>query len=192
MEDSEIVALFWARDQQALTETVKKYDGYLDAIARRILGDPLDAAECVNDTLLAAWDSIPPHRPGVLSAYLAKLTRRIAMKVWRSRDTLKRGSGEVALSLEELEECVPDPKSLEDTLNGKELAEGIDAFLRRLPEQERRIFLRRYFHGESIREIGQAYGFTNSKTETMLFRTRKKLKKYLAKEGYLDECGSNL
>ena len=192
MEDSGIVALYLARDQRAVEETKEKYDSFLDTIARRILGDPLDAAEVVNDTYLAAWNSIPPQKPAVLSSYLAKLTRRIAMKVWRSRDAAKRGGGETALSLEELQQCIPGGRDPEEEVSAKELGRTIDAFLRRLPENERRVFLRRYFYGASIREIGQDYGFTNSKVETMLFRTRKKLKEHLAKEGYLNECRSAL
>ena len=192
MEDREIVALYWARQDRAIGETAKKYEAYLDTVARRILGDPLDAAECVNDTYLAAWNSIPPNKPEHLAGYLAKLTRRIAMKVWRGRDAQKRGGGEAALSLEELGDCIPAPGSLEGALEARELGKAIDAFLRKLPETERRVFLKRYFYSQSIREIGQSFGFTNSKVETMLFRTRKKLGAYLQKEGYVHGCGKAL
>lgn len=192
MEDEAIVALYWARKEQAIRETAKKYDDYLDTIARRILGDPLDAAECVNDTYLAAWDSIPPHRPQQLSTYLAKLTRRIAMKIWRSRDTQKRGGGEIALSLEELSQCIPHRQTPEDTISAKELAAAIDTFLLSLPKTERLVFVHRYFYGCSIRELCRQFGFGKSKTETMLFRTRKKLKAHLQEEGYLYERGSDL
>ena len=184
MEDEKIVALYWARSEQAVAETQKKYGAYCRSIAMGILGDPEDARECENDTYQAAWSSIPPHRPQVLSAYLAKLTRRIAMKVWRSRDTRKRGMGELPLSLEELGSCIPDDKNLEDTIDAGELAETISRFLWELDQTERRVFIRRYFHGWSIREVADQFGFSKSKTETMLFRTRKKLKARLEKEGW--------
>ena len=184
VEDERIVALFWARAERAIFETQKKYGAYCRAIAMRILCNREDARECENDTYQAAWNSIPPNRPQVLSAYLAKLTRRIAMKVWRSRDAQKRGMGEVPLSLEELGQCIPDGKTLEQTIDAKELAKTIDRFLLELDDMERRVFIRRYFHGLSIREIGQQFGFSKSKTETMLFRTRQKLKTRLEQEGW--------
>lgn len=188
MEDETIVGLFWAREERAIQETEKKYGGYLFSIAQRLLGDSRDAEECVSDTYRGAWDSIPPHRPQLLSAYLAKLTRRSAMKVWRARDAQRRGSGETALSLEELGECIADSQSPEEALTAKELAGTIDRFLLALPVQERRVFVCRYFHGYSIRELEAKFGFSKSKVETMLHRTRKKLKACLQKEGYIHDC----
>lgn len=192
MEDRQIVELYWARDQQAIEETAAKYGNYCHAIASRILGNAEDAEECVNDTYRGAWDSIPPHRPAVLQTYLAKLTRRISMKVWRSRDTQKRGGGELALSLEELGRCIPDGKSIDEGLCCRELVDTINRFLREQPEQERRVFILRYFHTCSIAEIGKRFGFSKSKVESMLHRTRKKLKKRLEKEGYFHESGNSV
>ena len=106
------------------------------------------------------------------------------MKVWRSRDTRKRGCGELPLSLEELGQCIPDGKQIDDELNARELGAAIDRFLQELPETERRVFVRRYFHGISIRELCAQFGFSKSKTESMLHRTRKKLRDYLEQEGY--------
>lgn len=184
MEDEKIVALYWEREERAIAETQRKYGAYCRSIALRLLGNAADAEECVNDTYLAAWSSIPPNRPQVLSGYLAKLTRRIAMKIWRGRDTRKRGGGELPLSLEELGQCIPDGKTLEGILDTKELAETINCFLLELDVTERRVFIRRYFHGMSIQEIGKQFGFSKSKTESMLFRTRKKLRARLEQEGW--------
>lgn len=188
MEDRDIVALYWNRQERAVRETQKKYGTYLTSIALRLLGDPQDAEECVQDTYQAAWDSIPPQQPQVLSSYLAKLTRRIAMKVWRGRDTQKRGLGEIPLSLEELGDCIPDPTDALQQLEAKELARSIDAFLKQLSVEERGIFLRRYFHGASIREICKTFGYSKSKVESQLHRTRQKLKNHLQKEGYIHDC----
>lgn len=185
MEDRDIVALYWGRQERAIRETQKKYGPYLTAIALRLLGDPQDAEECVQDTYQAAWDSIPPQKPESLSSYLAKLTRRTAMKVWRSRDTQKRGQGQIPLSLEELGDCIPAPEDAHQQLEAKELARSIDAFLKTLSVEERGIFLRRYFHGASIREICKAFGYSKSKVESQLHRTRQKLRNHLKKEGYL-------
>lgn len=188
MEDSQIVELYWNRDERAVTETAAKYGAYCHSIAVRILGDDRDAEECVNDTYQGAWNSIPPNRPEVLSAYLGKLTRRISMKVWRSRDAQKRGGGEAALSLEELQECIPDCRRIDDSLNAQMLTDVINYFLLELPVQERRVFIRRYWYGCSIREISKQFGYSKSKVESMLFRTRNKLRKRLSGEGFLDEC----
>lgn len=186
MEDREIVALYWQRREQAAEETQKKYDAYCGKIALRLLGNPEDARECVNDAYQAAWDSIPPNSPENLAAYLGKLTRRICMARWRERNTRKRGGGELALSLEELGECIPDGKSLEEEMAGKELAHTINRFLQGLSAGERQVFVLRYWHGCSIREIGKKYGFSKSKVESMLHRTRQKLKTFLQKEGYYE------
>ena len=185
LEDREIVELYWMRRGQAVEETQRKYGRYCGQIALRLLGNGADAEECVNDALQAAWDSIPPNKPENLGTYLGKLTRRICMKRWRSRDTQKRGGGELPLSLEELGECVPDGRSLEDGLTAKELAGAIDGFLRGLPQVERRVFVLRYWHGYAVKEIADRCGFSRSKVESMLHRTRGKLRKKLQEEGYL-------
>lgn len=185
MNDENIVALYWQRDERAIEETAEKYGAYCFGIAHQLLGNTLDAEECVNDTYQAAWNSIPPNRPQVLSTYLGKITRRISLKVWRGRDAQKRGCGETALSLEELRECIPDSREVDAELSARELTNIINAFLLELPIQERRVFIRRYWHGFSIKEICGQFGFSKSKAESMLHRTRKKLRKRLEKEGYL-------
>lgn len=154
------------------------------SIAFRILGDPSDVEECVNDTYNAAWNSIPPHKPAILSTYLGKLTRRISLKVLRSRCTQKRGSNEIAVSLDELNECVPARSCLDDAIELKELVAAINSFLASLPVNERRIFVLRYWHALPILNICKQLGYSKSKVESMLHRTRVKLKRQLEKEGY--------
>lgn len=190
MEDSRIVELYWQRREQAIEETARKYGAYCRQIAQRILGDREDAAECVNDSYQAAWDSIPPNRPENLKTYLGKLTRRISMKRWHSRDAKKRGGGEMALSLEELGECIPDGKAIDENLKAWELAKTIDVFLLGLSRQERRVFVLRYWHGYAIKDIGRLCGFSKSKVESMLHRIRGKLREKLREEGYFEGCGT--
>ena len=184
MDDKSIVDLFWQRNEQAISKTAEKYEPYLRSIAFRILGDPSDTEECVNDTYNAAWNSIPPHMPAVLSTYLGKLTRRICLKVLRSRSTQKRGRNEVALSLDELTECIPAGAGLDDAIELKELTNTINSFLAALSVTERRIFVLRYWHALPILSICRQLGYSKSKVESMLHRTRIRLKNQLEKEGY--------
>ena len=187
MEDSDIVDLYWEREEQAIAETASKYGHYCHTIAYSILGNDGDAEESVNDTYKGAWDSIPPNRPVILSAYLGKLTRRISLKILRSRNTQKRGNGEAALALDELLDCIPFGKSIDEQLEAKELAKVLDNFLTGLPDDQRRIFIRRYWHFLPISEICDQFGYSKSKVESMLHRTRKKLLIRLKKEGVFVE-----
>ena len=187
MEDDEIVALYWARSEQAVKETARKYGKYCYAIAYRILASEEDAAECVNDTWLHAWNSIPPHRPVIFSAFLGKLTRRAALHRWRYYHAEKRGGGEMALVLEELENCIPAHGSVQETLESKELTAHLNSFLRTLPKTERRVFVCRYWYLDPIADICMQFGFSQSKVKSMLYRTRIKLLSYLQKEGFIDE-----
>ena len=184
MDDKNIVELFWQRNELAITKTEEMYGAYLQAISFRILGNHSDAEECVNDTYNAAWNSIPPHKPAVLSTYLGKLTRRISLKILRSRSTQKRGSNEVTLSLDELSECIPAGYCLDDAIELKELTNTINSFLASLPVIERRVFVLRYWHALPIASICKKLGFSKSKVQSMLHRTRFKLKNQHKKEGY--------
>ena len=184
MEDSSIVQLYWERSEAAIYETDKKYGRYCLSIADNILPSWEDAQECVNDTYLAAWEAIPPHKPGVLSTFLGKLTRRISIDRWRNLTAQKRGGSTVTLALEELEACIPAQSDPAVQVEAKELAETVNRFLAKLPHQERRVFLARYFHMSSIQKIAEKYGFSDSKVKSMLHRTRKKLRTYLTEEGY--------
>lgn len=182
MEDEKIIDLFWRRSEDALGETEKKYRGYLYAISEGLLGDPEAAEENVNDAYLAAWETIPPNRPEKLSAYLGALARRGAIRRLRAASAQKRGGGETELCLEELSECAGGG-SVEDTVAEKELVAALRSFLETLDVTERRVFLLRYWHSDSVAKIAEGSGFSESKVKTMLLRTRKKLAKFLEKEG---------
>ena len=185
MDDKEIVALYWARDERAIDETKTKYENYCRAIAYNILGNREDADESVNDTYLGAWNSMPPHRPEFLSAFLGKITRNLALKKWRTASAEKRGNGELALALDELQECVTSGDLVVEEIQVKELATIIDGFLREIPEVERRVFVRRYWYTDSVRDICKQFGYGQSKVKMMLYRTRKKLLEKLMKEGVM-------
>ena len=185
MEDSQIVELYWQRDEQAIGETSRKYVRYCYTIAYNILSSKEDADESVNDTYMTAWERIPPYRPAVLSAFLGKLTRRISLNLRRYRTREKRGGGEVPLALEELAECIPAGHDVEEAVEEQVLAAAISRFLAALPETERDVFVCRYWFLTPVAELARRFGFSESKTKSMLFRTREKLKKELGKEGLL-------
>lgn len=185
MEDERIVDLYWQRSEKAVSETSAKYGRYCYAIACRILSSTEDAEESVNDTWLDAWNSMPPHRPAVLPAFLGKLTRRIAIDRWRGRRAGKRGGGETALALEELEECISSGYDVEREIEERELLEKINRFLAGLPREERDVFVARYFFLAGVSEIGEKFSFSQSKVKSMLLRTRKKLRADLEKEGLI-------
>ena len=182
MDDTKIVSLYWERNEQAIEESASKYGSYCHAIAYRILTDHEDADESVNDTWLAAWESMPPNRPSILATYLGKITRRVSLNRWRDRNRGKRGGGEILLSLDELSECVPDRQNVEQAMELAELTGAVNSFLSSLPTIERDVFVCRYWFLASLREIGEKFEFSASKTKSMLFRTRKKLLSYLEKE----------
>ena len=183
MEDARIVELYWARSERAIDETSAKYGKYGYTIAHNILANAEDADESVNDTYLAAWNSIPPHRPAILSAFLGKITRRIAIDKWRARSAEKRGGGELALALDELSECVPAGINVEQTVEAEELGKAIDRFVMALPLMARRVFICRYWYLDPIASICQQFGFSQNKVKVMLHRTRNNLRNYLEKEG---------
>ena len=185
MEDRCIVDWFWARDERALNAAREQYGAYCCAIARRILGDERDAEESLNGTLHAAWQSIPPNRPQHLRTYLAKLARRISLDVRRKQNAQKRGGGVCEAVLEELEECLAAEETPETAFDRAALAEGIRGFLNGLGAAERRAFLLRYWHLYSIDDVAARCGFSRSKTTSMLYRTRLKLKNHLLREELL-------
>ena len=183
MDDTQIVELYWARKESAIEETAAKYGSYCRSIAENILQNQDDAEECVNDTWLGAWNSMPPHRPSVLSTFLGKLTRRISIDKWRRNTAKKRGDGQLPLVLSELEDCVSDGKSIEEKAERKLLAEVIASFVKSLPETEQKVFLCRYWYMDSVSSIASRFRFSESKVKSMLFRTREKLRVRLEKEG---------
>ena len=176
MNDSQIVALYWARNEQAIAKTRVKYGQYCYAIAFNILHRNEDAEESVNDTYLDAWNAMPPHKPSVLSTFLGKITRRISLDRLRRNNAEKRGGGQVALSLDELGECIPDGKSIDDELQAEELSKRIDSFLRSLPSAQRSVFICRYWFFDPIADIAKQFGYTESKVKATLRRTLEKLK----------------
>ena len=183
MEDQAIVDLYFLRSENAISETAVKYGGYCYSIAKNILSNREDAEESVNDTYLAAWNTMPPQWPSMLAAFLGKLTRYISLDRWKKRARLQRGGGELPLCLDELADCVSGRESTEDTVLRKELLSGINRFLEKLPPMERKVFLCRYWYLDSVQEIAARFGFSQSKTTSMLHRIRGKLNKYLEKEG---------
>ena len=184
MEDQEIVALYWQRSEDAIRETAAKYETYLTKVARNVLSDAEDSRECVNDTYLAAWNSMPEHRPEILSTYLGKITRQGAIDRFRKRNSLKRRASEYALSLSELEDSFADSATPEQALDTRLLAEAVNAFLRTLPDRERNVFLGRYYFFDSVKEVAAYCALSEANVKSILFRTRQKLKAYLESEGF--------
>lgn len=184
MDDREIVELYWARSEQAISETQSKYGSYCYSIAYNILNSNEDAEESVNDTYHDVWNSIPPHRPSILSTFLGKITRRISIDRWRRRTAEKRGGGEMPLALEELQECVAADRDTEKEFEKKRLSAVVNSFVKKLPETEQRVFLCRYWYMDSISAISQQFGFSESKVKSMLFRTRNQLRTVLEREGF--------
>lgn len=183
-EDAEIVQLYWDRNELAIPATSEKYGSYCRAIAGNILGSREDAEECVNDTYLRAWNSIPPSRPGLLSAYLGKITRNLALNRYRYHTAEKRGGGEVPLVLAEIAELVSDTDGVEQEMDRRALAEAVSAFLAQLPAERRRLFVRRYWYLDGVAQIAAWFGMTENQVSVTLSRLRAKLKDYLVERGF--------
>ena len=184
LEDREILELYWARSEQAILETGRKYGAPVGRVARNILGDAQEAEECVNDTWLAAWNSIPPQRPDPLLTYLCKIARNGALSRRRRSLAQKRNSS-FDLALEELEEVLSTPGSPERDYEARELAHAVNGFLGSLPREDRIAFLRRYWYGDPVKLIAARLGSGEHRISVRLSRIRKNLKSYLEKEGYL-------
>ena len=183
MEDARIVELYWARDEAAISESSAKYGGYCYQIAFRILALREDAEECVGDTWLRAWETMPPSRPGRLDTFLGKITRNLSLDRWRKNRAAKRGGSQVEVALQELEDCLPDRNTPEGQLEAAETARVISDFLRAQPELDRILFVRRYFHLDSLERLENRFGLTQGQVKSRLHRTRKRLKKILEQEG---------
>ena len=184
MEDEEIVRLYLARDERAITLSSEKYGSRLRALAFGITADFRTSEECENDTYLRAWNRIPPCEPSAyLYAFLARITRNISIDRCRERTSLKRNAYLTELN-GEMETCLPSPYNAEDELAAKELGEAIGRYLQTVSREKRVIFIRRYFYLDSVAEISRRCALTESKVKSSLFRTRNGLRKYLIKEGY--------
>lgn len=182
MDDSKIIELYWDRSEQAISETSKKYGRYCHHIAYSILRKDEDSEECVNDTYLRAWDSIPPQRPNKLQTFLGKITRNLSLNKREKMSAEKRGAGQTSFILDELSECIPDEEDTVRTVENMFIRDVLDRFLDELPTETRKIFVRRYFYMSPVKEIANEYGLSESKVTVTLFRTRKKLKTALEKE----------
>lgn len=182
VEDKNIVDLYWNRKDSAIVETSEKYGSYLFKISFNILYSKEDSEECVNDTYLKAWNSIPPNRPKLLKAFLGKITRNLSIDLYRKNRTKGR-SGEVEIAIEELEGVIPSGEDIFKTLDEKYLVEKINEFLESINRQDRKIFLLRYFYLHSSKDIEKLTDIKVSTINTILYRTRNKLRKQLEKEG---------
>lgn len=185
MEDNAILDMYFARSEQAITETDRKYGPYCYSVAYHILENRQDSEESVNDTYYSAWRGIPPRRPRQLGIFLGRITRNLAIDRWRERRAGKRGGGEMQLALDELSGCIPGGESPEGEVLRRELLKSVAAFLGTLPETERSVFLCRYWYFDSAQDIALHFGFSSGKVRSMLHRTRKKLQSHLKREGLL-------
>ena len=183
MDDKQIVDLYWARSERAIEETERKFGGYCRTVAWNILANTADAEECVNDTWMKAWNSMPTHRPSLLAPYLGKLTRWLSLTRLRENNSLRRGGGELPLALDELAETLDSGADTERELELRELNGALRRLVEALSKDERDIFLCRYWYMASIKEIAEKTGFSESKVKTMLHRTRNKLHRQLMEEG---------
>lgn len=194
MDDKNIVLLFWNRDESAISETQTKYGGYLTKIAENILKNREDSEECVNDTYLRAWETMPPRdpvndssevKPHGLCVYLSRITRTLSIDRWRRKNTQKRGGSEFDLSLDELAECVSvygDPVHDESEMH--RLTEAIEAYLTTRRKDERIMFLCRYYYADSVADIAGYFECTQSRVKSALHRMRLGLREHLTKEGF--------
>lgn len=184
MDDSWIVKMYWDRNQDAIPATSEKYGAYCTTIARNILESEEDVEECVNDTWLGAWNSMPPHRPNLLSAFLGKITRNLSFNRHKRNGAEKRGGGELPLVLEELGECVSGRESVEGEVDRKELLEAINGFLARQSPQNRAIFVCRYWYADRVKDIAARFGMTENHVSVTLTRLRRRLLECLTKGGF--------
>lgn len=182
MDDVRIIELFFLRDEKAINETQKKYGEFIRSVAFNITGSEEDSSECINDTYLKLWNSIPPEIPVNLKAYLGKIIRNSALSRYRMNKAAKRDCGTYVL-LSELEECLPSNDSTEDEFDAKRTGELISLWLKALSEEDRIIFMKRYWYGESVKLIAEKMGISQKKAANKLFELRKKLKKELEQKG---------
>ena len=185
MKDEEIIELYFNRNERAIEETDIKYGNYLASIAGNILKCTEDVEETLNDTYMKAWKRIPPTRPQILRIFLGKISRNIAFNKYESMTAKKRGGGQIADVLDELDECIPDSSNVESSILGAELSGIIRDFVNELPEKEAYIFSCRYFYTEDISTIAKKFNMTSNNVSVTLSRLRAKLKRRLVREGYL-------
>lgn len=183
MEDNKIVELYWKRSETAITETANKYGRYCNVIAFNILHNKEDAEECVNDTYLKVWGVIPTLRPQRFSAFIGKITRNLSLHKYEYYKAKKRDYDITTITIEELQDCIPNSDNVEGIIDDMMLTEVINRFLSEVSAEKRKIFMRRYWYLSSIKEIASDYQITESKVKMILLRVRKDLKKLLEQEG---------
>ena len=183
MEDNHIIQLYFDRSEEAISQTAVKYGKYCQTIAYNILHNLEDSEECVNDTYLKVWGIIPPRRPSKFAAFLGKITRNLSLDKYRHYTAHKRGGGEMAVTLEELGDCVSSLDSMDDYTDEIVLVDTLNRFLASLSVEHRKIFMRRYWYVCSVKEIADDYGISESKVKMSLLRSRNQLKAFLEKEG---------
>ncbi len=184
MEDYEIVELYWQRSENAIRESDRKYGRYCFKIAQNVLFNRSDSEECVNDTWLKAWESMPPNRPERLGAYLGRITRNLALNLYEKLTADKRGAGETPVVLDELSEVIGKESDVEANVDLTLLKDTINDFLRQLDKETRIIFVQRYYYMATVKEIAANLHLSDSKVKMTLLRTREKLRVWLQEEGY--------
>lgn len=184
MDDNKIIGLFLARDEGAIEAASREYGPYCTAIARGILDDQGAAEECVNDTWLKCWQSIPPRQPRSLKGFAGRIVRNLALSARRAGTARKRGGGQVELALDELSEVVSGGDTPEDALDRQAFRAALDSFLAGLPEQNRNLFLRRYWYLDSVEALAKRFRMSRTQVTTTLYRLRQKLRAHLNQEGF--------
>lgn len=183
MEDNRIIDLFYERSEQAIVELSKKYGAVCRKVAGNILRNDLDVEECLNDAYLGAWNAIPPERPDPLLAYICRIVRNLSVTRYHANTAAKRNSFYDA-ALDELEECLASAATVETELSARELSGLLDSFLGTLDRENRIMFVRRYWYSDPVSEIAEAFHMSSNSVSARLSRIRKKLRKFLRKEGY--------
>ena len=183
VDDSKIIDLLFERSEQAIAALSQKYEAVCNAVARNILKNSLDAEECVNDSFLAIWNTIPPQKPNPLLTYICRIVRNLSIKKYHANTALKRNSFYDA-ALDELEDCLASPANVENELAAKELTLLLDSFLDTLDKENRMMFVRRYWYSDSISDIAARFQISSNNVTVRLFRIRKKLHTYLRKAGF--------
>ncbi len=184
MEDFEIVEMYWERNEDAIYHTDQKYNRYCNSIAYNILFNAEDSKDCVNETWLRAWETIPPQRPNNLAAYLGKITRNLAINLYEKLTAMKRGGKQLDVALDELSEVIGEESNIDRHVSQVVLTDCINRFLRTLDSDTRKLFVRRYWYLDSVRDVAGKFGLSESNVKVTLMRTREKLREFLIKEGY--------
>ena len=182
MEDNKIIDLYFRRDELALTETANKYGTFCLRIAMNVVNVREDAEECVNDTYHTAWNQIPPTRPDSFKAFLGRIVRNFAISKYRALHAKKRFNG-LEVMLSELGDCIPATESVEQEMEAKELTEYINSWLADLKQEDRVLFVRRYWYGDEVKDLARKCGVSGTQMTQRMLRLRRKLKEYLTEKG---------